>query len=447
MVKVITYGTYDLFHYGHKRLLERAKALGDYLIVGVTSDSFDLTRGKINAQQSLMERIESVRATGLADEIIVEEYEGQKIDDIKRYGVDIFTVGSDWKGYFDYLNEYCKVVYLERTQGVSSSELRAEKRELRIGLVGNSVLLNKFEKESHFVNGVRISGICTTDDSDLSDEIKNNYLITSDLSELLKASDAVYIVSHPTKHYDQIKRALLEGKHVLCESPIVTNTKEFEELQQIAKERDLRLVDSIKTAYSTAYNRMLVLAKGGKIGEIVSVDSICTSLSDLEKKTRRGTSLDEVWNSICAWGPTAMLPIFQLLGTEYVLKQITSHLIAEDFDSFTKIALVYPHAVASLKVGKGVKSEGELIISGTKGYIYVPAPWWKTDYFEIRYENPVDNKRYFYQLDGEGIRYEIVSFLKMIQSGKILSYVENATSISIISVIEDFYTKKNIMLI
>ena len=154
MVKVITYGTYDLLHYGHIRLLERAKALGDYLIVGVTSDSFDLTRGKINAQQSLMERIEAVRATGLADEIIVEEYEGQKIDDIKRYDVDIFTVGSDWKGKFDYLNEYCKVVYLDRTQGISSSYLRAEKRELRLGLVGESTTLNKFAVECGFVNGI-----------------------------------------------------------------------------------------------------------------------------------------------------------------------------------------------------------------------------------------------------------------------------------------------------
>lgn len=447
MVKVITYGTYDLFHYGHQRLLERAKALGDYLIVGVTSDSFDLTRGKINAQQSLMERIESVRATGLADEIIVEEYEGQKIDDIKRYGVDIFTVGSDWKGKFDYLNEFCKVVYLDRTEGVSSSEIRAEKRELRIGLVGNSVLLNKFEKESHFVNGVSVSGVCTTDNSDLSDEIKDHYLITSGLDELLKVSDAVYIVSHPTKHYEQIKQALLAGKHVLCESPIVTNTQDFEELLQIAKERDLRLMDSIKTAYSTAYNRMLVLAKGGKIGDIVSVDSICTSLSDLEKKTKRGTSLDEVWNSICAWGPTAMLPIFQLLGTDYVSKQITSHLISNDFDTFTKIALVYPHAVASLKVGKGVKSEGELIISGTKGYIYVPAPWWKTDYFEIRYENPADNKRYFYQLDGEGIRYELVSFLKAIQAGKKYSYINDTVTEAYVKVIEDFYSRNNLIVI
>ena len=248
MVKVITYGTYDLFHYGHQRLLERAKALGDYLIVGVTSDSFDLTRGKINAQQSLMERIESVRATGLADEIIVEEYEGQKIDDIKRYNIDIFTVGSDWKGKFDYLNEYCKVVYLDRTEGVSSSEIRAEKHVLRIGLVGNSMLLNKFEKESHYVNGVTISGVCTTDDSDLSNELKALPLITDKLEDVLQVSDAVYVVSHPKLHYYQTKQALLAGKHVLCESPIVTSVAEFKELQQIAKERKLLLVDSIKTA-------------------------------------------------------------------------------------------------------------------------------------------------------------------------------------------------------
>lgn len=138
MVKVITYGTYDLLHYGHIKLLERAKALGDYLIVGVTADDFDKTRGKINVQQSLMERIEAVRATGLADKIIVEEYEGQKIDDIRRYDVDIFTVGSDWVGKFDYLNEYCKVVYLERTEGISSTELRSIQHSIRLGLVGSS---------------------------------------------------------------------------------------------------------------------------------------------------------------------------------------------------------------------------------------------------------------------------------------------------------------------
>lgn len=442
MKKVITYGTYDLLHFGHIRLLERAKALGDYLIVGVTSDSFDLTRGKINAQQSLMERIEAVRATGLADEIIVEEYEGQKIDDIKRYDVDIFTVGSDWVGTFDYLEEFCQVVYLDRTEGISSSELRSEKRDLRIGLVGNSGVLNKFERESHYVNGVSISGLYSTDVSELSEEIKSKYDITDNLEDLLSISDAVYIVSHPSKHYEQIKQALLGGKHVMCESPITTNIAEYEELRAISKQLNLQLMDSIKTAYSTAYNRMLVLAKSGKIGDIVSVDSICTSLSDLERKAKDGTNLNEVWNSICAWGPTAMLPIFQLLGTNYVEKQITSLLISENFDVFSKGSMVYPNAVASFKVGKGVKSEGELIVSGTKGYIYVPAPWWKTDYFEIRYENQSENKRYFYQLDGEGIRYEILSFLKAIQTGKDSSYVSEEHSRGIVRVINDFYDKK-----
>ena len=93
--------------------MKRAKELGDYLIVGITTDSFDLERGKLNARNNLMERIEAVRQTGLADQIIIEEYQGQKIDDIKKYEVDIFAIGSDWEGHFDYLKEYCKVVYLQ----------------------------------------------------------------------------------------------------------------------------------------------------------------------------------------------------------------------------------------------------------------------------------------------------------------------------------------------
>ena len=127
MTKVITYGTFDLIHYGHIRLLERAKKMGDYLIVGVTSDDYDKTRGKINNQQSLMERIAGVRETGLADEIIVEEYEGQKIDDIRRYEVDVFAIGSDWEGKFDFLKEEgVEVVYLPRTPEISTSQIKKD---------------------------------------------------------------------------------------------------------------------------------------------------------------------------------------------------------------------------------------------------------------------------------------------------------------------------------
>ena len=105
------------------------------------------------------------------------------------------------------------------------------------------------------------------------------------------------------------------------------------------------------------------------------------------------------------------------------------------------MAFVYPNAVASIKVGVGVKSEGELIISGTKGYLYIPAPWWKTDYFELRYENPADNKRYFYKLDGEGIRYEIVSFIKAIQTLRKSTYLTDNISTAIVKTIEAFYNK------
>ena len=116
MKKVITYGSFDLFHEGHFRLLERAKKLGDYLIVGVTTEQYDESRGKLNIIDSLSERIENVRRTGLADEIIVEDHVGQKVEDVQKYGIDVFTVGSDWAGAFDYLKEYCEVVYLERTK-------------------------------------------------------------------------------------------------------------------------------------------------------------------------------------------------------------------------------------------------------------------------------------------------------------------------------------------
>lgn len=443
MKKVITYGTYDLLHYGHIRLLERAKALGDYLIVGVTSDSFDLTRGKINAQQSLMERIEAVRATGIADEIIIEEYEGQKIDDIKRYGVDIFTVGSDWQGHFDYLKEFCKVVYLDRTEGVSSSEIRAEKRELRLGLVGNAPFLNKFFRESKYVNGIKVVGFYTQNDSLLDLEPINTLETYDSLESLIKSCDALYFITSPVIRYKDLKYALNEGKHILCESPICISIAEWKELKEIAKRKNCVLMDAIRTAYSTAFSRLLVLVKSGRIGDIVSVDATCTSLRDANYA--KDLSKDQAWNSIYTWGPAALLPVFYLLGTDYIHKTISSRIIGEHYDIFTKVAFTFPHSVASIKVGQGVKSEGELIISGTKGYVYVPAPWWKTDYFEIRYENPADNKRYFYQLDGEGIRNELVAFLKTITMDVKCQKVDDTVSSAIVQIMEDYYQSKDLI--
>lgn len=439
MKKVITYGTYDLLHYGHIKLLERAKALGDYLIVGVTADDFDKTRGKINVQQTLMERIEGVRSTGLADEIIIEEYEGQKINDIINYNVDVFTVGSDWRGKFDYLKEYCEVVYIDRTQGVSSSELRAEKGKLQIGIVGDSSVALKFFNESKYVNGAEVT--CFYDDNYNQEFLSKEGISRIDSYEkLLEKVDAVYIISHPTKHYKHVKQALCCGKHVLCESPIAFSVEQCEELYNIAKANNCVLAEGIKTAYATAFSRMVLLIKGGIIGDVVSIDATCTSLlSGVNSKTNE--QVQNEWSSICSWGPTAMYPVFVLFGSNYEKLNIASKIKdgTDDFDLFSKIDFLYKNSIATLKVGKGVKSESEMIISGTKGYVYVPAPWWKTDYFEVRYEDISNNRRYFYQLDGEGIRYEIVAFVKKVQNKNYDNIKDKNISLAICKVLESYY--------
>lgn len=435
MKKVITYGTFDLLHYGHIRLLERAKLLGDYLIVGVTSEDFDKTRGKINVSQSLMERVEAIKKTGLADKIIIEEYEGQKIDDIRKYGVDVFAIGSDWDGKFDYLNKYCEVVYLDRTQGVSSTEIR-EQKCLKIGLVGDNPILYKYYNECKYVNGLMVSSI-------YSKNKKQNFkeLYVDNYEELLSKVDAVYLISHPTKHYEDIKFFLNNSKHVLCESPIALTEKECRELFALAKSKKLVLMDAIKTAYSTAYNRLSLIIKSGDIGDVISVDSVCTSLSKYDLNNI--DNFESEWNSISAWGPTALLPIFDLLGTNFTNSRIItkSSALNKNFDLFSKGDFLYPDATASFKVGRGVKSEGELIITGTKGYIVVPAPWWKTDYFEVRYENQSNNKRFFYQLEGEGIRYQLLAYRNAIENENIISSVSEETSIYIAKIMEQYYNK------
>lgn len=435
MRKVITYGTYDLLHYGHIRLLERARALGDYLIVGVTADSFDKVRGKINVSQSLAERIESVRATGLADEIIVEEYEGQKIDDIKNLKIDVFTVGSDWKGHFDYLCEYCEVVYLDRTEGVSSTEIRTERSALRLGFIGDSREMIKHVSETKFVNGLEVSGSFdpyrTEGAKVLSCESFASY------KDLLALSDAVFVISQPKDHFKHVTAALLAGKHVICESPLALTEVECCNLFDLANTQGVVLFEALKTAYATAYHRLLLLVQSGRIGRIVSIQATCTSLFDLKSDD---SSLDEKWTAADMWLPTVLLPVFQLLGTKPVSFTMYKSMLKErpDFDAFGKIDLVYDGAIGSALFGKAIKSEGSLIISGTDGYVYVPAPWWKTDYFEIRREDQSQNRCFFYQLDGEGIRYELASFARTVESGNGFRFVEKETSVAIARLFGEF---------
>lgn len=419
MKKVITYGTFDLLHQGHINLLRNAKALGDYLIVGVTSENYDRYRGKLNVQQSVLERIEGVRATGLADEIVVEEYEGQKIDDIVRMNVDIFAIGSDWIGRFDYLNEFCKVIYLERTKGISSTQLRDQKRPIiRFGIVGSGRIANRFVMESKFVSGATVEGVFNVRESSAKSFYEKNDLsfFSTDYNQFLSQVNAVYIASPHNTHYDYVKMALQAGKHVLCEKPMVFSKEQAQELFLLARTNQVILMEAYKTAYCPGFQRLVSCAKSGKIGRIVSVDATFTKLVP---SNCRELQNDGVGGSMAELASYPLLAIFKLLGYEYSDVRFTS-LRGEDggVDLFTRADITYPNAIATAKVGLGVKSEGSLVISGTRGYIYVPAPWWKTDYFELRFENSADTEKYFYRFSGDGLRYEIVEFLNRIGSAE-----------------------------
>ena len=438
MKKVITYGTFDLFHEGHHNILKRAKEHGDYLIVGVTSENYDKSRGKLNVQQSLIERIENVKNSGFADQIIVEEYYGQKIEDIKKYDVDTFVIGSDWEGKFDYLKEYCDVIYLERTRGVSSTQLRNKRGIIKLGCVGTGRIAKRMCYESKFVSGISFDYVFDRkiDKAIKFSEENDLTFFTDNYDELIEKVDAVYIaIPHPF-HYEYVKKALEKGKHVLCEKPIVLEKKQAEELYNIAKNKKLVLYEAIKTAYCPGFKRMLAIAKSGIIGNIEDVDATFTKLID--NYNSREYDINQGGGSVNELASYPLLAIIKLLGTNYTDLSYVSYNEDKQVDIYSKLIVKFNNAIATANIGIGVKKEGELIISGTKGYIYIPAPWWKTEYFEVRFENSQNNQKYYFQFEGDGLRYELSEFLNSILNGNNNISINNEESIKIIEIIEKF---------
>ena len=400
MKKVITYGTFDLFHRGHYNILKRAKELGDYLIVGVTSESFDIERGKLSVQDSLSKRMENVHNTGFADEIIVEEFQGQKVRDVQKYGIDIFAIGSDWIGKFEYLRQYCDVVYLERTKDISSTQLRQDQQHLHMGIVLNDTSDGKIVLESKYVSGVHIDSVFHANIKTAQSACERYELAFaySDIDDLMNNIDAVYIQRGAEKY---IRPALLAGKHVLCSFPVFVPEEEFQDYIDIARDNNVIFLPYIKIDYLQAVNQMLWLLESGVIGHVLNVRCAITSDYDPEVET-----IDKKL--------FALYVLYRIFGVsaENKYTQVKS---LDNGGYYFNLFANTGTSTATIEIGDGVAISNELTITGDSGIIRLYDDWWNAGYFEITNYTTKIKKRYCYNYEGTGMRFVLQQFLIMLR--------------------------------
>ena len=418
MKTVITYGVFDLFHEGHVSLLKRAKELGDRLIVGVTTDQFAYKRGKYSVIDPVEKRFENVRSCPYVDQVIIEDHYGQKVEDIARFGVDIFAIGDDWLGKFDHLSSLCRVVYLKRTPNKSSTELRCGSLPfLRLGMIGCGRIAGRFMQEAGYVRDVQVTSLYhpSPDTSATVQRFREKHTgigLARTLDKLFDLTDAVYIASPHGTHFRYAKEALLAGRHVLCEKPLALSKDEAEELVQTAEDNRCVLMEAVKTAYCPGFLELISLVRSGEIGEVYDIESCFTRLTPAN--TREFTDVP-CGGSLTEFGSYTLLPILKIYGTEGLRWSFETVRDSRGVDVYTKVLVRKGDRMASAKNGLSVKSKSELLISGTKGFITVEAPWWKTAFMEVGYEDPARRKRFCFDFEGDGLRYEIADFLYRIR--------------------------------
>ena len=408
MKKVITYGTFDMFHEGHENMLRRAREYGDYLIVGVTGESYDVGRGKLSVKDSLADRIENVRRSGYADEIIVEEYLGQKISDIIRYGVDKFVIGDDWRGKFDHLNEYCEVVYLERTPGISSTQIREENfRQYHIGIITDRADDSSLITEAAKVSGFRVTGAYSAD-AGTAEAFSEKYGIETscgDLAEFLQNKDIVFVNTEIDSRCEYIEVCIDAGRHVIADPPFSLDVSKEAALLQKAKDAGLIIMYNLKSFHTQVFIQLLWMVKGGLIGDVVRVECAAS-----KKDPAIGRLIYEL-------SASALHVLFSLLGTEY--SDYSKSVVMKDGKlEFLTLDFSYPDASAVVSIGNNIRIDDRFEVVGTKGTVRLGENWWRADSFEIGYRGDPVTRRYNVNYEGNGFRFLIRNMLLMLEDGR-----------------------------
>nr|MCR5669240.1 Gfo/Idh/MocA family oxidoreductase [Lachnospiraceae bacterium] len=316
--------------------------------------------------------------------------------------------------------------------------------KLRIGIIGNGRIASRFIPECR-MSGEEIEITCVYNPTFSSAvEFAMNQAIpmaTADIDVLIEQSDAVYIAVPHQYHYDYAKRMLEAGKHVFCEKPLCFVAEEARELYSLAEEKNLVLMEGIKTNYAPGFIEILERVKRGEIGEVIDVEAAFTRIPIANTR--------ECWDSefggsFLEFGSYAMLPIVKLYGTEKLQSEFTYIKGETGVDTYVKAKFTKIGedgeiiGFGTAKTGLGVKSEGQLLISGTKGYILVPSPWWLTKKYEICREDPAMNETVLTEFLGAGLRYEIEAFVKRISDEAVLSSLTKEESIWMAEQMEHF---------
>ncbi len=314
---------------------------------------------------------------------------------------------------------------------------------MRIGIIGTGRIAARFADTA--LTGIESTYIsCVYNPREESAlrfiQQHNIQACTADWDEFVDNIDAAYVASPHETHYEYSRKLLLSGKHVLCEKPAALKKEQVRELIDIAQNNQLVYMEALKTAYCPGYKALIKIAESGRIGRIVEVEAAFSRLTPLNTREYKD---DDCNGSFLEFGSYTLLPVLTLLGCEYDDVTFRTVRAQNGVDAYTKAFIEYKDEyidkTAIVKTGLGAKTEGQLVVTGTNGYILAKSPWWLTKEFEVRYENPGKIERYRFGYEGTGLCYEVREFVHRITNNdKKTVDISDNISIAMAGVMERF---------
>lgn len=398
------------------------------------TDTFDAGRGKRFLGQDVVQRIENVRQTGLADSVVLEECD-DKINNVLKYNVDVVAVFDSWEGpeaYVENLKSYCEVAFIpEVMASFSSTALRGV---VNLGAVGTPNVIRHLLAGADVTGGVNLIAL-QAGSRELTDlvatEMKDAYACETS-EQLYERVEAVYLsIDLPLKMIT-ILQALQAGKHVLCESPLSLSKAEVEASFQVAADKGLVLLESIPSAFTPAMERVTALAQNGKIGRVLCV-AVNLSVPMTEETSKRCCKFKDSDSSKLCVGfvGEALLPVVRILHGREVL-EVSCDTVdsgsANDENHLFRLNIYFENATATITIGHGVIVHETFTVIGSEGYLTMPAPWRRASsihfkYKDINFEEASDEQDFDFPTRRGGYRFDLAEFATVIKLGRPQSHM------------------------